>query len=34
LKTFDAIVVAAKQPGLDYNVLDTLSDVRVDVWNR
>jgi nucleotide sugar dehydrogenase len=34
LKTFDAIVVAVKQPGLDYKVLDTLSDVRIEVWNR
>jgi nucleotide sugar dehydrogenase len=34
LKTFDAILVAAKQPGLDYRILDTLVDVRVDVWNR
>lgn len=34
LRTFDAIIVAAKQPGLDLNVLETLSDVRVDIWNR
>ncbi|KAG9187400.1 hypothetical protein G6011_05271 [Alternaria panax] len=34
LRTFDAIVIAAKQPGLDYKVLDTLADVRIEVWNR
>ncbi|KAI4656861.1 uncharacterized protein J4E78_006752 [Alternaria triticimaculans] len=34
LRSFDAIVVAAKQPGLDYTVLETLADVRIEVWNR
>jgi hypothetical protein len=34
LNLFDAIVVAAKQPGLDYKVLETLVNVRVEVWNR
>lgn len=34
LNTFDAIVVAVKQPSLDYGVLENLTDVRVEVWQR
>ncbi|USP78694.1 WecC, UDP-N-acetyl-D-mannosaminuronate dehydrogenase [Curvularia clavata] len=34
LKTFNAIVVAVKQPYLDYSVLEDLSGVRVEVWQR
>lgn len=34
LETFDAIVVATRQPGLDYNILEGLQGVRVDVWQR
>jgi nucleotide sugar dehydrogenase len=34
LKTFDAVVVAVKQPSLDYGVLETLTDVRIEVWQR
>ncbi|KAL5116521.1 hypothetical protein ACEQ8H_005642 [Pleosporales sp. CAS-2024a] len=34
LKTFDAIVVAVKQPGLDYDVLGCLEGVRVELWQR
>ncbi|KAJ6198301.1 hypothetical protein J3E72DRAFT_394543 [Bipolaris maydis] len=34
LKTFDAIVVAVKQPSLDYEMLKYLTGVRVEVWQR
>ncbi|PSN61827.1 nucleotide sugar dehydrogenase [Corynespora cassiicola Philippines] len=34
LETFDAIVVAVKQPGLDYGILETLDGVKIDVWQR
>lgn len=34
LQTFDAIVVAVKQPYLDYGVLETLKAVRVEIWQR
>lgn len=34
LKTFDAIVVAVKQPPLDYEILKCLSGVRVEVWQK
>lgn len=34
LKTFNAIVVAVKQPGLDYDILEGLAGVRVDFWQR
>jgi len=34
LNTFSAIVVAVKQPTLDYGILETLKDVRIEVWQR
>lgn len=34
LGTFDAIVVAVRQPSLDYNVLTDLADVRVEIWQQ
>lgn len=34
LGSFDAIVVAAKQPGLDYRLLENLADVRIEIWNQ
>jgi UDP-N-acetyl-D-mannosaminuronate dehydrogenase len=34
LQTFNAIVVAVKQPGLNYDFLQDLKAVRVEVWQR
>ena len=34
LESFDAIVVAVKQPGLDYSILEGLHGVKVDIWQR
>jgi hypothetical protein len=34
LKTFNAIVVAVKQPGLNYDILQELKAVRIEVWQR
>lgn len=34
LNTFSAIVVAVKQPGLDYGILGSLKDVRIEIWQR
>ncbi|TWU73901.1 hypothetical protein ED733_003468 [Metarhizium rileyi] len=32
LETFDAIIVCSKQPGLDYQLLQHLDGVKVDIW--
>ncbi|KAG8414747.1 hypothetical protein J3459_014108 [Metarhizium acridum] len=32
LETFDTIIICVKQPGLDYQLLQHLSGVRVDIW--
>ncbi|KID84251.1 Nucleotide sugar dehydrogenase [Metarhizium guizhouense ARSEF 977] len=32
LETFDTIIICVKQPGLDYQLLQRLSGVRVDIW--
>jgi nucleotide sugar dehydrogenase len=34
LNTFNAIVVAVKQPTLDFSVLENLTDVRIEIWQR
>jgi hypothetical protein len=34
LNTFNAIVVAVKQPTLDFGVLGNLTDVRIEIWQR
>ncbi|KAH3915587.1 hypothetical protein HBH56_076750 [Parastagonospora nodorum] len=34
LNTYSAIVVAVRQPGLDYGILMDLPDVRIEVWQR
>ncbi|KAF2126324.1 nucleotide sugar dehydrogenase [Dothidotthia symphoricarpi CBS 119687] len=34
LGTFHAIVVATKQPGLDYSILKRLQGVKVEIWQR
>lgn len=33
LEWFDAIIVALKQPGLDYALLDNLENTKVEIWN-
>jgi nucleotide sugar dehydrogenase len=34
LNTFSAIVVAVKQPSLDYSILGNLTDARIEIWQR
>jgi UDP-N-acetyl-D-mannosaminuronate dehydrogenase len=34
LNTFSAIVVAVKQPSLDYSILENLTDARIEIWQR
>ena len=34
LETFNGIVVAVKQPGLDYSILEKLQGVKVYTWQR
>lgn len=34
LNTYSAIVVAVRQPGLDYGMLTDLPDVRIEIWQR
>ncbi|KAF4635206.1 hypothetical protein G7Y89_g2888 [Cudoniella acicularis] len=33
LEWFDAIIVAVRQPGINYALLDNLDHVRVEIWN-
>jgi UDP-N-acetyl-D-mannosaminuronate dehydrogenase len=33
LQWYDAIVLAVRQPGLDYSLLDSLEGVRIESWN-
>jgi nucleotide sugar dehydrogenase len=34
LNTFSAIVVAVKQPSLDYSILGNLTDAWIEIWQR
>jgi nucleotide sugar dehydrogenase len=34
LNSFSAIVVAVKQPGLNYGILGNLTGVRIEIWQR
>jgi hypothetical protein len=34
LETFNVIVVAVKQPGLDYSISEKLQGVKVYTWQR